>query len=238
MRTQSATPSSRPRGRSRPLRTARRLAIVVGLLLTISLPAAAQDVVVEGTDGNVWDPDVLEIEAGTTVTFDMVGGGGGHDVAVDGEVVVPFTLIGQSAEYTFEQEGEFDVTCTIHPGMDMVVTVGGGGADPGGDDGAEDEGPVEDDAPGDDGAGEAEGDDAPADEPVEEDAPAQDEAPEADDAPEGDQADDEGAEEVTALAVAGEGDADEGGGDTVLLLAMIVAVALMFGSFAIIRRQD
>lgn len=213
MRTKPVPTSCRPRGRfSRPLHAALRMTAVTGLLLAfVALPAAAQDVVVEGADGNVWDPDVLEIEAGTTVTFDMVGGDAGHDVAVDGETVISFTPIGGAEDYTFDEPGDFLITCTIHPGMDLALTVTGEAVDGGTD-------PGDDEAPADD-AGD---DEEPADEPVEDDAPA-DAATEDDD---------------TELAIA-DGDAEDGGGtETALLIAIVAAVVLMVASFGIIRRQD
>jgi plastocyanin len=74
-------------------------------------------------------PDDITVSAGTTVTF-INHDGGAHtvtegtdgvaspDAAFDEEVAA-----GASAEIVFDEPGTYQVTCLIHPTMNMVVTV-------------------------------------------------------------------------------------------------------------------
>lgn len=227
MRIQSATTGST----SNRIRSALALFLVAGLALVFATsPASAQDAVIEGADGDVWEPSELEIEAGTTVTFEMTGGGGGHDAEIDGEEIVPFTPVGESAEHTFNDPGEFTVVCTLHPGMEMELTVAGDAVE---GDGGEPEGDEDDGAGVDDEADN--GADADVDNGVDDDAgddAASDDA-DADDGAEAD-ADDEAADDAELAADEGE---EDGGGDTILMLSVIVAMVLMFASFGLIRRE-
>lgn len=77
----------------------------------------------------MFEPDPLEVETGTTVTFtnqdrilhtvtegtrsDPVNGG--FDEQLDGA--------GTTAEVTFDEPGTIDYVCTIHAGMDGTVVV-------------------------------------------------------------------------------------------------------------------
>jgi plastocyanin len=112
------------------------LAASMALVMAMAAPAAAQTTV-EGADGDVWVPDSIEVEAGTTVTFNMTGGSGGHNGVIDGTEIFGFTPIGESVSHTFNDEGTFVLQCTIHPGMDMdvVVTAATNGDDNGDDNG-------------------------------------------------------------------------------------------------------
>lgn len=196
------------------------------LVVGSAMPAMAQTAVVEGVDGNAWEPQEMEIAAGTEVTFDMVGGDGAHNVVVAGEEVIPPVPIGESATYTFEEAGEFDVVCTIHPGMEMAMTVTGDGGN--GDDGSGEDGEGEGSEDGDEGTEGSEdaGEDTPEDEDAEDES--------AEDPSEGSDAAEGGDEQ----AAAAEGEPEEGGSDTVLFLAIVVAVVLMIASFGLIRRHD
>lgn len=66
-----------------------------------------------------FDPAVVEVTAGTTVTW--VFGNGMHNVVGDGfesEVLSEGTF-----SHTFEEPGSYDYTCTLHQGMDGQVVV-------------------------------------------------------------------------------------------------------------------
>lgn len=71
---------------------------------------------------NEFQPSVIEIEAGDTVTWTW-GGQSQHDVAGDGfesEVQTSGTF-----SHTFESPGEYDYVCNIHSGMNGLVVVRG-----------------------------------------------------------------------------------------------------------------
>jgi plastocyanin len=133
------------------------LAATMALMVAMAAPAAAQTTV-EGADGNVWSPSSIEVEAGTTVTFNMTGGDGAHNgqIVETGEEAFGFINVGDSTTYTFNEVGSFTLRCTIHPGMDLAVTVtegeGNGEDTPPADEDeepAEDEEPTEDEDPAD-----------------------------------------------------------------------------------------
>ena len=80
-------------------------------------------------DTFMYEPDPLEVDAGTTVTFTneddilhTVTEGtkakpvkGGFDLQLDGA--------GTSGEVTFDEPGTIEYTCTIHDGMDGTAAV-------------------------------------------------------------------------------------------------------------------
>jgi plastocyanin len=75
--------------------------------------------------------DNITVAAGTTVTFvneDSVGhtvtNGQDGEPAADAAFDEPVAA-GESVEIPFDEAGTFDVTCTIHPSMNMTVTVEG-----------------------------------------------------------------------------------------------------------------
>ena len=89
----------------------------------------------------MYEPDPLEVDAGTTVTFtneddilhtvtegtkaDPVRGG--FDLRLDGAGStgeVTFDGAGSTGEVTFDEPGTIEYTCTIHDGMDGRVIVG------------------------------------------------------------------------------------------------------------------
>jgi plastocyanin len=78
--------------------------------------------------GGQFSPSSLTIPVGTTVTFTDTSG---HTVTegADGEAVDdPFVdESGGSTpiEVTFDEAGTFNLTCTIHPSMNMTITVEG-----------------------------------------------------------------------------------------------------------------
>jgi plastocyanin len=78
--------------------------------------------------GGRFSPSSLAIPAGTTVTFTDTTG---HTVTEgsDGEAVDDPIVDEEGGsdpiEVSFEEAGTFDITCRIHPGMNMTITVEG-----------------------------------------------------------------------------------------------------------------
>jgi len=78
--------------------------------------------------GGQFSPSTLTIPVGTTVTFTD---GAGHTVTngSDGEAVenpiVDEEWDGEPIVVSFDEAGTFDITCRIHPGMNMTITVEG-----------------------------------------------------------------------------------------------------------------
>lgn len=78
-----------------------------------------------------FNPADLTIAVGTKVTFandapfehtvtEGTGGQAAEDPIIDEEVVV-----GGSIEFTFDEPGTYDITCRIHPTMQLTITVEG-----------------------------------------------------------------------------------------------------------------
>jgi plastocyanin len=88
-----------------------------------------------GGDTNVmlmnfaFDPTTLTVPVGTTVTFvnmdptEHTVTNGKDGKAADNAAFDEKVDAGQSVTVTFDKAGTFDVTCTIHPSMNMTVTV-------------------------------------------------------------------------------------------------------------------
>jgi plastocyanin len=88
-----------------------------------------------GGDTNVmlmnfaFDPTTLTVPVGTTVTFvnmdptEHTVTNGKDGKAADNAAFDKKVDSGQSVTVTFDKAGTFDVTCTIHPSMNMTVTV-------------------------------------------------------------------------------------------------------------------
>jgi plastocyanin len=72
-------------------------------------------------------PSSLTIQAGTTVTFTDTSGHtvteGSDGVAVDDPIVDEQG--GSDVEVTFDEPGTYDITCKVHPEMNMTITVEG-----------------------------------------------------------------------------------------------------------------
>jgi plastocyanin len=72
-------------------------------------------------------PSSLTIQAGTTVTFTDTSGHtvteGSDGVAVDDPIVAEQG--GSDVEVTFDEPGTYDITCKVHPEMNMTITVEG-----------------------------------------------------------------------------------------------------------------
>ncbi|MCO5221843.1 MAG: plastocyanin/azurin family copper-binding protein [Thermomicrobiales bacterium] len=69
---------------------------------------------------NTFSPDSIEIEPGTTVTWTWEGKSD-HNVYGDG-LESPIQKTGTYA-YTFDDSGQYDYECTLHPGMKGRVIV-------------------------------------------------------------------------------------------------------------------
>jgi len=78
--------------------------------------------------GGQFSPSTLTIPVGSTVTFTD---GAGHTVTngSDGEAVddpiIDEEWSGEPIVFSFDEAGTFDITCRIHPGMNMTITVEG-----------------------------------------------------------------------------------------------------------------
>ncbi len=77
--------------------------------------------------GGQFSPSTLNIAAGDTVTFTDTGGHtvteGENGTAVEDPIVDEQG--GSDIEVTFDEPGTYNITCTIHPAMNMTVTVEG-----------------------------------------------------------------------------------------------------------------
>ena len=77
--------------------------------------------------GGQFSPSTLTIPVGTTVTFtDSTGHTvteGSDGLAVDDPIVDEAG--GSDVVVTFDEAGTFDITCKIHPNMNMTITVEG-----------------------------------------------------------------------------------------------------------------
>ena len=77
--------------------------------------------------GGQFTPRSISIPAGTTVTFTDTGGHtvteGSNGTAVEDPIVDETGSA--DIEVTFEEAGTYSITCRIHPGMNMTVTVQG-----------------------------------------------------------------------------------------------------------------
>lgn len=92
--------------------------------------ATAEEVRVRLESSN-FDPSELTITAGTTVLFlnadsythTVTEGTGGQ--AVDDPIVDREIAQNRSVRVTFDEPGTYDITCEIHPSMQLTVTVEG-----------------------------------------------------------------------------------------------------------------
>ena len=90
--------------------------------------ASAEPGVVRVVD-NKFEPKTTEVAVGDTVTWRFEGNSA-HNVNAD-EFQSDLMKDG-TFEHTFDEAGEYDYVCTVHPGMSgtVEVTEGGGGAAP------------------------------------------------------------------------------------------------------------
>ena len=92
--------------------------------------AAAEEVRVR-LDGSVFDPEELTVPVGTEVVF-LNADGFAHTItegtdgqAVDDPIVDEEIAQNGTVSVTFDEAGTYDITCEIHPSMQMTVTVEG-----------------------------------------------------------------------------------------------------------------
>jgi plastocyanin len=114
------------------------IAALVVVLAACGGGAASSAAVVDGGGGDAgetvslsggrFSPSSLAIPAGTTVTFTDTTG---HTVTEgsDGEAVDDPIVDEEGGadpiEVSFDEAGTFNITCRIHPGMNMTITVEG-----------------------------------------------------------------------------------------------------------------
>jgi plastocyanin len=77
--------------------------------------------------GNAFSPRSLTVAVGDTVTFTNTGSHtvteGSNGTAVDDPIVDETG--GADIEVTFDEPGRYNITCKIHPTMNMTITVEG-----------------------------------------------------------------------------------------------------------------
>lgn len=70
---------------------------------------------------NQFVPDMLEVDAGVTVTF-FNADSTDHNIQVGGEDLGTITH-GETVEWTADEPGTYELICTIHPGMTGEIVV-------------------------------------------------------------------------------------------------------------------
>ncbi len=92
--------------------------------------AAAEDVRVQ-LDGFAFDTDELTIDAGAEVSF-LNADSAPHTVtegtdgqAADSPIINEDLAPNQGTSFTFDEPGTYQITCLLHPSMNMTVTVEG-----------------------------------------------------------------------------------------------------------------
>jgi len=79
-----------------------------------------------GSDGFLFAPPAIAVDAGTTVTWEWTGQGGTHNVvAEDGTFDSGTAEAGEGTtyEYTFEETGTYQYVCVPHESLGMVGAV-------------------------------------------------------------------------------------------------------------------
>jgi plastocyanin len=74
-------------------------------------------------DDNFFRPEKISVQTGDTVTWRWVGSAGHNVVHEGGDDFESDIKTKGTFEHTFEDAGEFDYHCTIHPGMEGTVEV-------------------------------------------------------------------------------------------------------------------
>jgi plastocyanin len=135
----------RSRNRSRPIPILGLVAVAVLVLAACGGGGAASATPTEAGDGGGaasepaaggetvslaggrFSPSELTIPAGTTVTFTDTSGHtvteGSDGTAVDSPIIDEQG--GEDIEFTFDEPGTVQITCTIHPSMNLTITVEG-----------------------------------------------------------------------------------------------------------------
>jgi len=84
-----------------------------------------------GADGGLaFEPVAVAVDAGTTVTFEWTGEGGGHNVLADDESDIDVDVeqerideAGHTAEHTFDEAGNYLYICEPHVPQGMVGAI-------------------------------------------------------------------------------------------------------------------
>ncbi len=71
-----------------------------------------------------FDPAIIRVAAGTTVTWTNRDAAPHGVVALDGTWETAILKNGEKAQHTFDKEGVYEYRCSTHPGMRGVVLVG------------------------------------------------------------------------------------------------------------------
>jgi len=72
---------------------------------------------------NYFDPDELEVEPGQTIVFENVGNVD-HTVTIEGTEYDEIISPGETVTVVIEEEGVYDLDCTLHAGQDGTIAVG------------------------------------------------------------------------------------------------------------------
>jgi plastocyanin len=153
----AAPPNAQERHPAMPVALARRLPRLLPLALAVALlgavlvlvgdPAAAQqespnEITIEGTAANKWEPANATIRPGGTVTFTITGGvthpvmsGDGSDLEGDDRfdasdcTLEKMSKVGDSCQVEFPRAGTYPYFCQVHvqQGMKGTIQVGAGG---------------------------------------------------------------------------------------------------------------
>ncbi len=128
--TERTNPAAKAVGRS--LTSAAAIAVLALLvaMLAIAKEAHAASWSVEADGIVAWAPGSLKIDPGDDVTWDLRGEEF-HDVMITRRPTSDLiaksptgTVSNHLFSWTFEEEGNYDYICTLHPGMDGSLTVG------------------------------------------------------------------------------------------------------------------
>ena len=107
------------------------LAVVLGLAASTSYAAdghaekasVPEDAVqVEIVDFMRFEPETIEVEAGTTVVWTNYDGSN-HKVKLPGVAPSPRMHMESTWMYTFQEPGTYDYSCAMHPKMKGTVVV-------------------------------------------------------------------------------------------------------------------
>jgi plastocyanin len=127
--TPTVTPTATPRATSTPT-PASPSPTEVDSPQASATEAAGEEVQVL-MDLSSFDPEELTIAVGTKVTFVNVApfehtvteGTGGR--AVEDPIIDVEVAVDGSTDYAFDEPGVYDITCRIHPSMQLTITVEG-----------------------------------------------------------------------------------------------------------------
>lgn len=102
------------------MKTLRTLGTAAAMSLLLALPALAADHIVV-IKGMKYDPPLIEVAVGDTITFTNEDAAPHTATATDGSFDTGRLNRGESATVTIEGVGTFDYICTVHPMMKAQV---------------------------------------------------------------------------------------------------------------------